>query len=169
MLLHWRLKKLLKHYALLSDDIFACFLNRDYPQSVYLFERRIHLQKTKCMTLLLQLDQSAHPISEKLKLIFLIMMDGALLRFRVADHNTFQVCASELKTIQLAVHHTLKNVLKNKQQSDIVDLQRDIDSFYAHYEQVLQVAAASPLPFLIFISSLKSLAEALHDLSQLVS
>jgi hypothetical protein len=162
VLFFWRLKKLLKHYALLSDDIFTCFLNPDYPKAVYLFERRIHLQKTKCIKSLLTFEKSADSLSEKCKIIFLIMMDCALLRFRVADHTTFNVCKTELENIQKALHHAFKK-------GDTAMLQRAIDAFYAQYEQVLQVAAATPLSFLIFIASLRSLAEALHDLSQLLS
>lgn len=166
MLFHWRVNQVIKKLNAFSEDIFTCFINKSYHKALYLFERRLHLQKVKCMKALLVLDkynqdEEKSAINHKLNLIFLIIIDCSLLRFRVADHSTYGVCRDELISIA-------ENINISKKQ-DGSALRIAISRLKDNYEQVLQVAAAQPLYFLYFIASLKSLAEAFDDLFKLLS
>lgn len=176
MLFHWRVKKLLKHLRELNEDVFSCFLSLDYQQATYLFERRIHEQKNKCMMTLLKLsnmtqkeDMLKNTLVEKLKKIFLITIDYSLLRWRVSDPHTFSICKKELENIDQAISELYRSFYKKTTNICLKNLNMQLDSLEDNYQQVLQVSALAPLYFLIFIASLKTLSEVFDDFAQCLS
>lgn len=164
--IEYEIEKLLKQYQRLTEDIFACFLEQQYPTTLYLFEHRLHQQKNKCMQLLVRLERllsNQNQLFNKLSFIFDVLMEVALLRFRVKDHTTYEICNAELLAIDeaLQANFNLKNHIENQ-----LLLRESIKRLENNYQQVLQVAAPDPMVFLFFIASLKSLAEAIDDLLQ---
>lgn len=159
---------LIKYLRLLSQDIFACYLQPAYADNVYLFERRIHSQKTRCIRLLADAYSKMGNVSQNktiiatLENVFESLLACSLLRFRVTDQSVFAVCCSELTEIydqldknlvEMAAVYQHKNPFLNTE-----GLQEKIELLENNYQTVLQVTAKEPVVFLLFISSLKSLA-----------
>lgn len=167
----------IRNMALLNQDIFSCFLRKEYNDNLYLFERRIHTNKTKCM----QSISKARTITEhsakkmhkeqkrridqlitKLDKLYEIMLDYAQLRRRVSDHTVFFLCASELEAIAKEIGRLFSALSRNVFSAieiDTTPLTEKIRDFEDNYLHVLQVTAREPLVFVLFISSLKSFQE----------
>ncbi len=171
---------LITHLISLQRDIFSCFLEDTYADNIYLYERRIHLQKAKCMRALLQLTRLQTPTEKNsFSPLFDLMLDYAQLRWRVSDHTIFTICHDELA----AINQAIITVLQQKQQQmtpprsltlqtqpslqqpmiDTEALAVAIDRFEENYQQVLQVTAREPLAFLLFIYSLKAFSKQIVD------
>jgi len=127
----------------LTSDIFACFLQSNYEDNLYLYEHRIHTSKAKCI-----------PLPPQQQRIFNGLLDCGLLRWRVKDKSVFQVCHNEM----VVLANTLKLSLTLKKNEDA--LSSAISAFENIYQNVLAVTAKEPLAFLLFIASLKVLKEA---------
>ncbi|HLB41463.1 MAG TPA: hypothetical protein VJN02_01185 [Gammaproteobacteria bacterium] len=145
---------MLRHFISLNNDIFSCFVQSDYPHNEYLYERRLHIQKNKCMRLMydIQIDR-----------LYTIMLDYALLRQRVNDHTIFAVCRMELLALQQAINQILFEKIvafsNKKIESSIEILLEKIDRFENIYQNVLRVTAPDPMAFLLFIDSLRMFAK----------
>ncbi|TAK77924.1 MAG: hypothetical protein EPO11_01965 [Gammaproteobacteria bacterium] len=136
-----------RRLRLLTQDVFSCFLEPGYASHVYLFERRLHLQKKRFMRALKVL-----PV-KKLETLYNIILDAAQLRRRVEDHHLFSVCASDLQGIAEALNQLFSR------RGSVAQLTEKIRRLEETYQHVLQVTAPDPVVFLLFIASLKALAE----------
>lgn len=137
---------------MLSRDIFACLLQAEYIDNVYLFERRLHESKRKSLLCLAKLRES------KLDTLFDLLMDMALLRHRVSDHTIFSLCANELSAISeelSKIFLEMGGVVR-----DEIALAEKIQLFEDMFHHVLSVTAREPLAFLLFIASLKAFRKA---------
>lgn len=160
----------LRYLKQVSDAIFSCLLSPEYPDNLYLFERRLHLQKVKYMQSLAQLRQSKGLSSfiNKLDHCYDILLDCAQLRHRVKDHATFTLCAPELiainQEIGVAIAACMANIANKKHEFVLSALAEKLMPLEANYSTVLQISAREPLVFLLFITSLKALADELQAL-----
>jgi len=144
----------------LSRDIFDCFLQRDYSDNQYMYERRLHEQKIKFMQTVVRLKKiDVHQVT-KLNRLFEILLDCAQLRGRVSDFSIFQVCEHELQMINAAINRLLSIPLVN----DVEPLLEAINRLEENYQQVLLVTAKEPLPFILFIASLRAFSQAIGGL-----
>src|SRR3990167_1811350 len=87
-------KLALVHLKRLNQEIFSCFLQPEYSDNIYLFERRIHLQKNKCIRAIYRLHDVG--IVSQLNELYANLMDMAQLRRRVKDYTLFDICRPEL-------------------------------------------------------------------------
>lgn len=142
-----------KQLESLNNKIFSCFLEPDYPQNEYLYERRLHMQKNKCIKKI----RNTHSFYEKL---FIIMLDYAQLRQRVSDHHTFSLCRVELIAIQQAINHLLQSPAKLNY---IETFEEKINRFEDIYQNVLRVTAPDPLVFMLFIDSLRQFGQSARE------
>lgn len=168
----------LRHLMQLNNEIFSCYLQPDYSSNIYLFERRLHLQKDKCLVAMRRLFNIIQLIGEKngieknallndlfrrLNLLYDLMLDYSQLRWRVTDHSTFAVCDPELTAIlnemNLMFREAISLFAHQSHQLHTARLQETIQKLDDNYQSVLRVAAREPLVFLLFIASLKSFAE----------
>lgn len=176
----------------LSVEIFACYTQEEYVDNLYLFERRLHLQKIKVMQSLNNfhaavrcLDRAsrqaedilkkpiAHQqLNEQLQMlsqIYDLMLSLAKLRWRVTDFTIFRVCDNEMRGIENALNQIflmLARKIKNQRiQVESYPLAQAINRFEETYQHVIQVTAREPLVFLLFINDLKELNTYLHDFS----
>lgn len=175
------LQRVLTSLARLTDETFSCFLRPEYVDNIYLFERRLHVQKYKFMqamdklrnlakaaegTMHLAEKETIQQTITRLEQLFDAVIDCSQLRRRVSDHTTFEVCAVELKAISKDIERIFAEMIempKNKKRElDTSQLASDIKRFEENYLNVLQVTAREPLVFLLFISSLSGLREALE-------
>jgi hypothetical protein len=172
---------------LLSKEIFSCLIYPEYANNIYLFERRIHIQKNEFMQLFNQLQDitryaektkykeslKINNLLAKLNTLYDILLDCSLLRFRVKDHAIFKVCKEELIDIAREIDKTIfqfiqivnkgfffhSQVTRHQARFDITEFSKKIQKLEDNYQNVLQIAAHDPLVFFLFICSLKSLLE----------
>jgi hypothetical protein len=133
----------------LAEDVFACFLQPDYENNLYLYEHRIHISKIRCAALL-----QKHKNEPQLLTLYNGLLDCGLLRWRIKDKTVFGVCRNEMTALLDAIGKMLMST-----GSDEGFLTEHIASFEAVYQSVLLVTAKEPLPFLLFIYSLNALKE----------
>jgi len=144
----------LENMCLFSEEIFACLLQSDYPENIYLYERRLHERKQAVLRTLRN--------NNKLENIYDALQDCSQLRHRVTDHTIFSVCSEELAAISRALSSVFVVMIKHKKK--VVDtslLDQAISHFEDIYAHVLQVTSREPLVFLMFISTLKGLSDEL--------
>lgn len=160
------IKRVLQRMSRLSTNIFTCMLSPDYADSVYLYERRVHKQKIKClnqMHLLARRElavRHAHIQVCGMQTLFEIILDLGQLRRRVTDHATFALCAKELRRLAVDINNLLTAMALNQRESlqlNLAALQRSIHEFEDTFEHVLKVAAPEPLVFILFTGALKAL------------
>lgn len=166
----------LRNLRNLNDEIFSCFLQSEYADNLYLFERRLHVRKIECLQTLAKLRKTAqqakredwsHALKQS-ELVFANMLDYAQLRRRVTDYATFSICSQELTQIFQAITQILKDAEK-VQGRQTIEMHVNILRQYVHrleenYNHVLQIASREPLPFLLFIYSLNTFCTYLEGL-----
>src|SRR3990167_5161070 len=99
----------IKNLILLNAQIFESFLQEDYQENIYLYERRLHEEKNHCLRGLDLLwkkveGKTAKSLLLKYDFLYAIMLDYAQLRDRVIDHTVFSLCQNELQDIMKAMN-----------------------------------------------------------------
>ena len=177
------LRKALLRLAATNQEIFSSFLRAEYANNLYLFEKRIHVQKNKYMQTMEALREVASQASAALKheearvlkklldeldYIYSIILDCAQLRRRVSDYTIFNLCYNEMTAIAQEINKLVLAVISvyayQNNQIDVLALAVKIRHLEDNYQNVLQVTAREPLVFLLFIASLKILNEELVKL-----
>lgn len=164
-----QLKELqLRQLQQLTNDIFNCFLQPEYGENIYLYEKRLHEDKTKITQLFSQLAcNNSKSLTQKLKQIYALLLDCAQLRRRVTDHTTFGVCKQDLTVIHQVLNKIFIQLIQNKKALATDELRASIQRLEETYQSVMHIAAREPLVFLLFIESLKTLAENLEEIDSL--
>jgi hypothetical protein len=155
--------------------ILTCLIEADYADSLYVYERRLHVSKRdyfKVMTALRPfLAEVSHAgFLNQISRMFDVLMDMAQLRRRVSDVTVFALCRNEC----IAISETLSALFADmiaviKQKKDTVDaiaLSQKIILFEDVFQHVITIAAKEPLAFILFIASLKVLREEIDGFSR---
>lgn len=165
----------------LNKEIFATLLEPHYKTQLYLFERRLHMQKNnyirwidrlrvmsclnkaKNKTKNFKWDQYHHQLNN----LYDVLLDYSQLRYRLSDYSTLELCRSEMTALFVATD-TLFYSLTDKALSEEIPnflqaLNEQIKRFEENFLHVLQVSAADPMVFLLFIASIKNLRKHLED------
>lgn len=160
--------RIIQDLSSLCDTIFSCFLQPEYPDNVYLFEKRLHDCKIQCLSSLSDLrdvTKSARlPLEqvERLDELYDALLDCAQLRWRVKDHHTFLICQDELTMINLAIAKIFNAMAQDSLTPDLIAVLMDkIKRLEENFHTVLQISAKDPVVFLLFIESLKLLTQEL--------
>lgn len=173
----------LRHLKKLNKEIFACFLEPEYSDNIYLYERRLHVQKSQFLHALSRLREVIQLVETKLnekeiaahelllsnlELLYENMLDYSQLRRRVTDYATFSLCSQELtkisNEIDKLIEAVIAHVLSKKYYANIQNLNQSINQLDNNYNNVLRIAAREPLVFLLFIDSLNAFGKKLEDL-----
>jgi len=152
----------------LVTEIFSCLTSPAYPENIYLFERRVHVQTTDCLSKMAALAQRARAagvnsetVYNDVLSIFEILMDLSQIRWRVSDHTIFRLCSIELSEIDTSMTATLNafpHVGKPAElEKCIVAFERSINRLEDNLEHIVKVAAREPVVFILFLSALKAL------------
>jgi hypothetical protein len=179
----------LKNLLSLNTVIFASLIDQQYKNNLYLFERRIHLQKNKCVQTFIAFNQrfpkNSHGhcyekharIIGQLGLLYDALLDCSMLRFRIKDHTILKVCEAELVGILHAINQVMRGWMKVFSRSwlrpkvnskeHLVTLSQWIFKLEENYQHFLQAIAEDPLAFLLFVESLKSLAKEMENFNAL--
>lgn len=159
-----------------ASEIFTCLLAPDYPDNVYLYERRVHKQKIKClkrMSLLSAREKAAGKsvqVPYEMQTLFEMIIDIGQIRRRVTDHTVFALCSDELTGIDAAIKQlfaAFASGSKQQQADGLLLLQKYINQFESNYEHIIRVTAREPLVFLLMLGALKSLLEECWQISGL--
>jgi hypothetical protein len=154
----------------LASVILSCFTTSDYSENVYLYERRVHKQKIKCLGTMAELaaretgiTKPARCLSTEMQTFFEIILDIGQLRRRVTDHTVFALCPNEMIAIQLSIALMFRAFAsrQNKEQLELsmLSFERDLYQLENIFETVIKVTAREPLAFVLFLSALKSLLQ----------
>lgn len=165
----------LRNLKKLNQVIFSCLLTQEYSDNIYLYERRLHEQKKQYFQSMQKLKYSLQRTKTQnpkfiinADALFNNMMDYAQLRKRVTDYTTLSVCSKELTDIFAAIQNLMDDVMrdndKEKLSADMQTFKLKINNLEDNYYHVLQVASREPLVFLLFINSLRALAENIANL-----
>lgn len=168
----------LRNLRKLNKEIFSCFLEPEYADNIYLYERRIHFGKNAFLRSLSRLREMTKLAETKLsdlekenherwliqlEGLFGNMLDYAQLRWRVTDYTTFAVCRDELIKIAIESDKCLDAIIAHVRQkkyfTSIDQLSQAVNQLENNYYQVLQVASTQPLIFLLFIDSLNAFSK----------
>lgn len=168
----WR-NRALYCFIQFTQDAFACLIQPEYNDNLYLFERRLHNQKMKCLVALKkirwfsqqvnspELQAQGFQLASRLDHIYAVMLECAQLRRRITDYTVFQLCEIELTAISKDVIDIL-NAIQQKRNLNFSRFNQDIAKLENLYQQVVKVATREPLAFLLFIGGLKALSEELE-------
>lgn len=183
----WRacVVSVLENLHALNNEIFSCLLQPAYTTNIYLFERRLYLQKEKTLHAFNQLKNEMDRIKienrspennhselfAQLRLLYDIMLDYSLLRLRVTDHTTFGICAQSLTEIVSEIDNAfieVKSIFLHKKFHIKAELlPKKIKEFEENDQHVLQVAAREPLAFLLFTASLTAFSREIMTLGKM--
>lgn len=179
---HWQ--RLLYRTQRLSADIFACLLENDYSEALYLYERRVHVSKDLVLQSLLQLrDMTSEPQltaaqqenlqaqCDKFDDVISHLFACAQLRYRVSDPNVFAVCRPELMGVAAAlqqIFQQMRNNLTHQKKALPTSLvETAIARLDDSYQNVLQISAPEPLVFVLFMADLRALVADMEQLNAL--
>ena len=161
----------------LTNDVFNCLLQPDYKEKLYLYEKRVHSQKSKLLTarqrlnFLIEKNKNLSGTNRKalknclahLDLLYESFISCAQVRWRSADHTIFAVCQQDLAGILQEInqaYHEFVLILttKNKLHADLSTLTVRINQLEQTYQNVMQVTAKEPVILLLFVASLQAFA-----------
>jgi len=150
----YRLKKL-------SEAIFDCFIDPAYRDQPYLFEKRIHVEKT---LFFIAISAISAIRAKKYQMLFAILQDISALRRRVTDFSTFKIAERELKLVSDAMDACWRDLLRYpKQPVKTVLLEEAIGEFEQLVENILCNASPEPLVFSLFTFNLRALCSHLRQ------
>lgn len=170
----------LRYLSGLQQSIFACFLQPDYSENVYSYERKLHLYKY--LFLLTQfglknlLGSCKKNVNGVLYLdeLFDLSLDMSQLRWRVSDYTIFAVCKQDLTAVIVniaALFFSLGAIVNRKSNArskvsqqflqKLTLLEMSIKKLDETYYNVLQVTSREPLVFFLFLTRLKIFQEKL--------
>ncbi len=184
-MIHSQLKLVLFRTQRLTSDIFACLLEPEYSDTLYLYERRIHVSKDLVLQSMVQLrdlqrQQQLGAVQQdrlqaqidKLDEVISRIFACAQLRYRVTDPSVFAVCQPELSRITLSLQQLytqlMQRVTSPGDALNATALDAAVAQLDESYQNVLQVSAPEPLVFLLFMTDLRTLGIALEQLYALL-
>ncbi|MCW5583121.1 MAG: hypothetical protein KIT56_04415 [Gammaproteobacteria bacterium] len=173
----------LKKLKRVNHEIFSCLLQPEYPDNIYLFERRLHIQKNRFMQSMMRLRAVMQQVMKKmnaeekegylaflvqLDLLYANMLDYSQIRRRVTDHTSFLLCAIELseivKEVNTSIDGAISHVDGKKYYVNADMLAIKIKRLDDNYQNVLQIAVKEPLVFMLFIDSLNAFSKRIKEL-----
>jgi hypothetical protein len=162
----------LKH---IQTELFASYLQSDYPERRYFYERRIHVCSHHFMKILSRYAVKSEALSadsektiEELLSVYSALQTCGQLRWRIHDFTVFALCRDEMKRISQTLDKVLSCDLRQKESAlaneYIQSLEDQINRLEGLYEHVLKVAGQEPLAILLFLAGLRSLCVELRKL-----
>lgn len=152
----------------LAAHEYACLLQADYPQQTYLFERRVHQAKHAALTAL----DAANNVSASAALdrLYAMLLACGQIRHRVSDHTTFGLCKEELQAMDTAAQQLFIELIKLAKGKpltlDTYPLADAIKRLEENNQHILQVSAAEPLAFVLFIQAQHAFLAQCEDVAQ---
>lgn len=177
----------------LQIAIFNCYLHKDYIFKKYFYEQQMHKSRLKLLSSMKKIrsvtGKDEKNYLTKLENLYEIIFSLNTLKFRVADHATFEVCEIEFKKISQSLSNVLDHIILflvelSHQQTDVSikdvinpqirhmlddtakimgKLSHQTDSLEELYRSTLQVVSKDPIFFLFFVQSLIAFRDELES------
>lgn len=146
----------------LQQLIFLPFIRRDYHENRFEYEKKMIMQTRIVMQEMTNIRKMLLPkeIISRLEHLYELLYSLDLLKYRLLDHATFEVCEAELKKLSEHISNILLTMRNDSSQIDL--LQQSVGAFEILFENTLQFIVADPMYFLFFIQDLKMLNDELN-------
>jgi hypothetical protein len=164
----------------LNQTFFSFYLHRDYNSQMFVYEKRLHENRrdflyniTRAREFLL--EQPAYTaVLADIEQIYEIILALGLVLYRVHDHSTFEVAGKEFSALEIAITTALQLLAANLRTGKYGEiLGQELPEAIRDMEEVnrnaLQVVAADPLVFMLFIQDLTTLDSRLVQLATAIA
>ena len=165
--LNFLVSSCLKKLDQLQKKIFSIYLNGDYTERQFEYEKELHFIIFSILKVLGKISKRCKKIPEsvfyvsRLNNIFEIIVSLGSLRYRVKDQAIFEVFTHELSEISNMISHAMSALSKGK----VFFLDKSsIEALEEIYHRTLVVASNEPIVYLVFINNLKELMKELMRL-----
>jgi hypothetical protein len=185
---HWVVDYL---YSLdqLHLTIFSAYIQRDYFDEQVKYEKKLIKQTRMLLAVLKKIRQTIRSVPVKVAIknpasvenlfqyddmisclehLYEIFFSLDLLKQRLIDHATFEICLIELKNISAVISGMISNrisfIRDNIPVHDKNTLLLPIQALEVIFQNTMQFAMADPMVFLFFIRDLKALNDAMVSL-----
>lgn len=189
-----KIKQSIQAYLCALDQLhitlFSAYIKRDYFENRFYYEKKIINQTRAMMYALDEVRLATHVIPvhigiekfstqpidlndgrvwyeniiSRLENLYEIFFSLDLLKHRLIDHSTFEVCQAELKKISKMLSKILNHFFNEKDLLLYQELEGSIQALEILFQNTLQFVTADPLNFLFFIRDLKALSKELMKL-----
>lgn len=166
----------------LQIAILSCYIQKDYQEKKYDFEQTIHKARLNIMGTMKKLRlkigaQGQTDFLSKLENLYEIVFSLNILKYRVTDYATFEICKKEFAKISVKLSEALKQInlllkhISNLSSHTMMEetaktmgkLSNQIDLLEELYRSTLQVVSKDPIFFLFFIQDLMALRDQLES------
>jgi hypothetical protein len=156
----------LKKLDQLQRQIFVVYLERNYIENQYEYEKAIHKIRLEYFQLSCQhLNNKA--FQAQINILFEIISALASLRYRIKDHSIFEVCENELKAVSENLSELFKTLARHTTsllKIKLSELLVSIKSLEEMMQTLLQIVSKEPLVLFIFLQDLRLLYDNLEIL-----
>lgn len=165
----------------LQITVFSCIINRDFIANQQEYSSKLILQ-TRALMKMMQLIRMQFSDQDKLisrlENLYEIVFSLDLLKHRLFDHSTFEVCESELKSVSRSISEKIAEAsvyIKTQSKPRIIKSREkpfcwseqavvSLQAFEALFQVTLQYITSDPMIFVFFIRNVKSLHDELISL-----
>lgn len=163
------LKKYFSCLDRLQQTIFNFYIQRNFGADRFYHEKQLLKHTTQVMKALAEIRkrQDDAKLLAVLEQLYEIIYSLDLLKNRLIDHTTFEICEQELKNIKLNLSQILQKIPTQKLTKLKHQLDQAIQALEIIFQNTLQVVTADPLVFLFFIQDLYALANTLDHFQTL--
>lgn len=161
----WQKLMIIRYFHALNQfqrTIFAAYIKRDYFAKQTHYEKKLMRSSQNVMRAMHHIRQiiPAEKISH-FENAYELLYSLDLLKHRLSDHATFEICGIEFKQASGALSGLLgiSFFAKRKREKAILFLQSAARSLENLFETTLQFIVADPLLVLFFVHSLKELSD----------
>lgn len=168
------LAKALFALAKLNHVFFSPYLKTDFLRREVYYAKIFYRKRTlffKTMQRARAKNQNHPDIIAKIEHMYEIIFSLHLLRFRIHDYATFEICRRELYTIQQVSTHLINTLGKSLSHHTLISIDHLLASVHALesiYHQTLKILIPDPSAFLFFIQDLYALGEEIENTSNLI-
>lgn len=148
----------------LQKLIFSFYIKRNFGENRFLHEKKL----IQCTSRVMRAMQSVrlHVKDDKsiaqAESLYEIIFSLDLLKNRLTDHATFEICETELKKITQTLSAVFSEIQTTQPLSTKPNFDAAIQALEIVFQNTLQVVSADPLIFLFFIRALYALSQRLN-------
>lgn len=168
----------------LQLDLFACYIQKDYVLRKDFYEKRINKARITLLRSMkkIRMKYIAHDEANikrltKFESLYEMIFSLNILKLRITDYATFEICEAEFRKISNKLSDVLKHIIvllgnrSDRKSNQLIEstakimgkLSHQIDSLAELYRTTLQVVSPDPIFFLFFVEDLIALRDELES------
>lgn len=156
-------QKYLRTLDNMQKIIFSFYIKRNFGENRFLHEKKLLQQTSKIMRAMKRVRETLEDqkMTAYLAQLYEIIFALDLLKDRLIDHATFEICEQELKAITHVLSSFINEICNNQKNGIKQKLDGVIQALEINFQNTIQVVSADPMVFLFFIKDLYALSNAL--------